>query len=117
MARPGAHREGRFVKSETPPVIDITRLPPVDDVGRPSPEWQTFRRERDRLIAERHEGKWALLSRGEVVGLFEAEGAARDDGYRRFFEAGFLVQPVATYQPTVRCPRWLYFACPTHVTL
>jgi hypothetical protein len=65
------------------------------------PEAQTFRRELPRLLAEGHEGKWALINGDDVIDLLETF----DEGYRigreRFLLQPFIVQPVRERQPLI----------------
>jgi hypothetical protein len=62
-------------------------------------ESQTFRRELPRLLAEGHEGKWALIKGDEIIRLCET----LDEGYRAgrdlYLFQPFLVQPVRERQP------------------
>jgi hypothetical protein len=85
------------------PTIHYTELPePIPD----SPiyrEVQTFQRELPRLLAEGHEGKWALIKGDEIIGLFPT----MDEGYRvgleRFLlQKPFILQPVREWQPVLR---------------
>jgi hypothetical protein len=46
-------------------------------------EWDLFCREAPRLLAEGHEGKWALLKDGQFLGLFDTDRQAMNEGYRR----------------------------------
>src|SRR4051812_337473 len=60
-----------------PPTIHYTELPE----GRPdSPlyqEWNFYRREVGRLLAEGHEGRWALIKGEGIVGIWDTEAEAR----------------------------------------
>src|SRR6516162_4744338 len=62
-----------------PPTIHYTDLPEdTSSGGRIAIEWNYYRREVGRLLAEGHEGKWVLIKGQEVVGIWdtEAEGGA-----------------------------------------
>lgn len=76
--------------------------PPGDPIHL---EVSAFRRELPRLLAEGHEGKWALIKGDEIIGLYDT----LDDGYRagleRYLGQQFLVQPVREWQPLVRTRR------------
>jgi hypothetical protein len=101
--------------SQPPNTIHYTQLPP----SRPDAfciEYETFRREIGRLLAEGHEGKWVLLKGEQIIGLFETREEARDEGYRRFLLSGFLIQPILTYHPLVRSLVWWFYPCPTPAT-
>jgi hypothetical protein len=101
--------------TQPPNTIHYSQLPPSrpDD---PAPEWETFRREVGRLIAEGHEGKWVLLRGDQIIGLFDTEDDAKEEGYRRYMLTGFNVQHVATYQPLLRSRAWYWYQCPTQPT-
>jgi hypothetical protein len=99
---------------------DIEELPTIhySEMAEPaanSPiyrEAQTFRRELPRLLAEGHEGKWALIKGDEVIGLLETF----DEGYRvgreRFLLQPFIVQPVRERQPLIHTTAYLRHATP-----
>jgi hypothetical protein len=71
--------------------------------GNPStPEWDTYRREVGRLLAEGHEGKWVLIEGDTVSGIFEDARDAKEVGYRRHPLGGFLVHQIQTYEPVRR---------------
>jgi hypothetical protein len=57
-------------------------------------EWRTFQRERDRLLAEGHKGRFALVKGDDVVGVFADEDSALIVGYERFGLGLFMVQPI-----------------------
>lgn len=85
-----------------PGKIHYTELPD----GRPGSalqaEWEVFRRELPRLLAEGHEGQYAVVSAREVVGLWDsllaAEEAARTTNPGR----PGLVQRVSEWVPELR---------------
>jgi hypothetical protein len=82
--------------------IHYTQLPEQPSDSPIYQETATFRRALPQLLAEGHEGKWALVKGNEIVGLF----ATLDEGYRlgrqRYLLQPFLVQPVREWQPVLR---------------
>ena len=84
------------------PKIHYTKLVEPSTDSPIYEEVKTFHRELPRLLAEGHEGKWALIHGKEVIGLFET----LDDGYRagreQFLFQPFIVQPVSEWQPMLR---------------
>jgi hypothetical protein len=77
----------------------------LTDVAPGSPladEWNTFRRELPRLLAEGNEGNFALLKGTEIIGIFDTWEAARLAGLQKYLLQGFLVQPIQTWQPLLR---------------
>lgn len=139
--------------TQPPRTIHYTELPPAPRGNVREVEWETFRRELPRLLAEGHEGKWVLIRGEELVARFDDWHTAHEEGHRRYGPTGFLTPRVSVEQPvrncrpwwlalscpyvlrlvaarageterpaegpagppTIRCPRWLYFACPTLV--
>jgi len=85
--------------------IHYTELPDAkpDDVY--FDEWNTFRRELPRLLAEGHEGKFALLKGPEVIGIYDTWEAGRLAGLQKYLLQGFLVQPIRTWEPLLRVRR------------
>jgi hypothetical protein len=67
-------------------------------------EWNLFRRELPRLLAEGHEGRWILIKGEEIIGLFDTDAEARGVGVRRFGLASMLLQQV------LRCYRPVRFS-------
>jgi hypothetical protein len=65
-------------------------------------EVKTFDRELPRLLAEGHEGKWALIKGPEVVGLFETFEEGHRVGLELYLNQPFIVQPVSEWQPLLR---------------
>ncbi len=65
-------------------------------------EWQTFRRELPRLLAEGHEGTWALIKGDKIIDLFTTLDEGYLAGRTRYLFQPFLVQPVREWQPLLR---------------
>lgn len=85
-------------------VIHYSQLPPAGPDSPVDVEYETFRRELGRLIAEGHEGKFVLIHGNEVIGIWETDRQALAEGYRRYFakREPFIVQEIATWQPVLR---------------
>ncbi len=45
------------------------------------------------------EGKWALILRSEIAGVFDTREEATDQGYEKFGLAQFLVKPIHQVEP------------------
>lgn len=56
-------------------------------------EIQTYLARKEKLLAQ-GEGKFVLIKGEGVVGLFESQGGALEEGYRRFRKEPFLVKQV-----------------------
>jgi hypothetical protein len=83
--------------SREPATIHYTQLPgPIP--GSPiASEWDHYRREVGRLLAEGHEGKWVLIKGEQTVGLWSSEEEADQVRVERF-----LMQPVLMKQVLAR---------------
>ncbi len=84
--------------------IHYSELKPFPDAGPLTEEWDTYRREVGRLIAEGHEGKFVLIHGNEILGFFDNEAQAFAEGYRRFLLAkkAFFVHQIQTYERLIR---------------
>jgi len=87
------------------PCIHYTELPDVPPDDRYFHEWNTFRRELPRLLAEGNEGSFVLLKGTEIIGIFDTWDQGYRAGLDRYLLTGFLVQPIQTWQPMLRVRR------------
>ncbi len=81
-----------------PQFIHYTELP---DEAPDSPlftEWNLYRREVGRLIAEGHQGKWLLIKGDEIIGIWETQAEALDEGYRQYLHQPFFVHEIITWE-------------------
>jgi hypothetical protein len=84
------------------PTIHYTEVPDVPANHPNYRECQTFRRELPRLLAEGHEGKWALIKGDEIAGVFDTLDDAHVAGLARYLSQSFILQPVREWQPVIR---------------
>ena len=84
------------------PSIHYTELPEASGKSPLSREWNCFRREVVRLLAEGHEGKFVSIKDEQVVGLYSSWDEAREAGLRRYLLEPFLVQYILTVEPLRR---------------
>ena len=85
------------------PTVHFTELreaAPDNPLGR---EWNTYRREVRRFLAEGHEGRHVLLKGDEIVGFWDTHDAAITVGYHRFPGQPFLVHKIQEREPVLRC--------------
>src|SRR5262249_39411762 len=101
--RPGANEPDQTTIHYT----QLAELPLDSPIYR---EWETYRRELPRLLAEGHEGKFALIRGEVVVGTFADEKAAFARGYALYLLQGFMVQPIREREPLMRLP-WCCLPC------
>jgi hypothetical protein len=65
-------------------------------------EWNSYRREAARLLAEGHEGKFVLIKGGQVIAVHGTWDAAREAGLRLYLLEPFLVQEIRSEEPILR---------------
>jgi hypothetical protein len=65
-------------------------------------EWNTYRREVGRLLAEGHEGQYTLIKNDTVLGVYACETAALAEGFKRFPGQTFLVHQIREMEPILR---------------
>jgi hypothetical protein len=78
----------------TIPYTGLAEAPPDSPIAM---EWNFYRREVGRLLAEGHEGKWVLIKGEQIVGLYDNN----EEAYER---QQVLTQPVVIKQILKREP-------------
>lgn len=78
---------------------ELTEANPDEVLGQ---EWNTYRRELGRLLADGHEGKFILIKGETILGIFEREEAAVGEGYHKFLRQGFFVHQIREKEPILR---------------
>jgi hypothetical protein len=86
----GAARPGPPPQRQT---IRYTELPEDASEGPIAREWNLYRREAGRLLAEGHEGKWLLVKGDAIIGIFDTEDEARAIALQKY-----LMQPCLIHQ-------------------
>src|ERR1051325_8222043 len=88
---------------------ELADLPPDHPLRR---EWDVFRRELPRLLAEGREGEFALLKGEEIIGFYPTQQDAVRAGYARFLSETFMVHEIRTEEPILTLP-WYCWPCRT----
>jgi hypothetical protein len=96
-------REGPLPPPAEAPGIPYTSLPQASPDSPLFAEWDTYRREVGRLLAEGNEGRFVLVKGQQIVGLYAGEGEALDHGYRMFPCQAFLVHQLRKREPLLPC--------------
>jgi hypothetical protein len=65
-------------------------------------EWNTYRREVGRLLAEGQDGRHVLIKGTEIVGIFDTFDAAHEAGLQRYLREPFFVHPIRAEEPYLR---------------
>ncbi len=87
---------------DSPHSIHYTQLPAAPPESLFRTEWELYRREVGRLIAEGHEGKWLLIKGETVIGLFDTEDQALEVRAQRFFRQPVMVQRIRVREPVLQ---------------
>jgi hypothetical protein len=87
------------------PTIHYTQLPDSQPGSQLAQEWDVYRREVGRLLAEGHEGRWVLIKGPDVIGLYDTYDEGREEAIRRFGMAASMTQQILTHHPLYRVRR------------
>jgi hypothetical protein len=99
---------------DAPKSIHYTQLPPMEPGSEIAQEWDTYRREVGRLLAEGHEGQWVLIKGNQIIELFDTDEAAGAAGSRRFLLQPYFIQQIRAEEPLHHHLRYLWYRpCPT----
>jgi hypothetical protein len=110
------HREAAERARDQPPppverpTVHHTELPEARPGDMLSLEWNTYRREVARLLAEGHDGKFVLIKGEEIVGLWNTIEEAKEVALQRYLLQPVLIHQVLRREPVLRGPflggRW-----------
>jgi hypothetical protein len=85
--------------------------------GQPlAEEWNTYRREVGRLLAEGRDGQHVLIKGSEILGFFDTFDAAYEAGVNRFLREPFFVHTIRAEEPYLRI-RGVNYPWPTSRSL
>jgi hypothetical protein len=84
-------------------------MQPEEDTagGRTATEWNYYRREVGRLLADGYENKWVLIKGETIVGIWNTQAEADQFRLQRFLMQDVLLQQVRTHEPVLRGPTYL----------
>jgi hypothetical protein len=74
---------------------ELPDLPPDDVLAR---EWQTYKREMPRLLAEGQEGRFVLIKGDEVIGIWDTWQEAARTGRARFGMVPIMVHEIQAHE-------------------
>jgi hypothetical protein len=98
------------MKKELPPAekepsaIHYAELPEDKGDDAPARDWNLYRREVARLLAEGHEGKWVLINGAKIIGIWNTRQEAEQVRLRDFLMQDVLLQEIRTWEPLLRGP-------------
>ncbi len=85
------------------PCIHYSELKPFSTPSPNDQEWDTYRKEVGRLIAEGHEGEFVLIKGTEIGGFYDSFWEAHRAGLERFgVFSPFFIHQVQTYERLFR---------------
>ena len=95
----GAKRQSPPLQRQT---IHYTELLEDASEGPIAREWNLYRREAGRLLAEGNEGKWLLVKGDAIIGIWDTEDEARAIALQRYLMQPCLIHQVRSREPLVR---------------
>ena len=85
------------------PTIHYTELPEAKPDSPLYREWEFYRREVARLLAEGNAGRHVLIKDVQIIGIWDTHDEAAEAGYQRFPGQPFLVHPIQERERVLRC--------------
>lgn len=103
----GLHREAQCFADQPPNPIDppglsFTELPEAKEGDAFQHEWNTYRREIGRWLAQGLEGRHVLIKGEEIIGIYDTWETAREEGLKRYLLEPFFVHPIRAVEPYLR---------------
>jgi hypothetical protein len=92
--------------------VHYTELPEAKPGESLAEEWNTYRREVGRLLAEGHQGRYVLIKDETIIGIYDTDSAAAEEGAKRYLLKPHLVHPIRTEEPYLRI-RGINYPWPT----
>ena len=94
------------------PTIHWTELAEAAPGSRIAAEWNFYRKQVGRLLAEGHEGQWVLIKGEEIIGIWATQQEADAVRVQRFLLQDVLIHQIQSREPVLRGPT-LYRRCPS----
>lgn len=93
------------------PTVHYTELPAAPANSQLFQEWNFYRREVGRLLAEGEEGRFVLIKGEKVIGLWHTQEEAEAVAFHKYPFVPHLIHQVQRYEPVLRGPSRLW-QCP-----
>jgi hypothetical protein len=87
---------------DEPPSIHYTELEEAKPGESLYLEWNTYRREVGRLLAEGHAGRHVLIKGERILGIWDTDEEAMTAGYQQFLNEAFLVHRIQEREAVLR---------------
>jgi hypothetical protein len=85
-----------------PPTIHYTELAAAESDDVLAEEWETYRREVGRLLAEGNEGRHILIKGQRIIGIWNTHQQAMAAAYEQFLGQAFFVHQIQEREPVLR---------------
>ena len=112
------HREaveasrGKPLPPVEPLTIHYTELPAGQPDSPLQREWDFYRREVGRLLAEGHEERFVLIKGEDIIGIWDTREEARAVALQKYLMQPCLIHQVRSREPVLRAPLRLW-RCPS----
>jgi hypothetical protein len=94
--------------AEERPSLHYTDLPETRSGGRSAVDWDFYRGEVGRLLAEGHEGRWVLIHQGKFIGIWDTQEEALRVRVDQFLLEQVLIKQILSREPVIRVKRTLH---------
>ena len=84
------------------PTIAYAELPEAKPDSPLSREWNFYRREVGRLLADGLEGKWVLIKGETIIGIWDTQAGANAARLERFLMQPVLMKQILAREPILR---------------
>jgi hypothetical protein len=88
--------------STGPATIPYTELPDAKPDSPLFEEWNYYRREVGRLLAEGQEGRFILIKGATIVGIWDTQGEAKAVAIQKYLMKPCLIHQIRSREPLVR---------------
>jgi hypothetical protein len=88
------------------PTIHYSELPPARPDHLLGKEWNTYRSQVGRLLAEGNQGRWVLIKGEEIVGIWDTQEEATEVRNQRFCMQDVVLRQILEREPILRGGGW-----------
>jgi hypothetical protein len=85
-----------------PPTVPCTELPEAKPDSPLYREWNYYRREVGRLLAEGHEGQFVLIKGEAIIGIWDTHAEAKAAALQNYLMQPCLIHQVRSHEPLLR---------------
>jgi hypothetical protein len=86
------------------PAVACTKLPEATPGDALFLEWNFYRREVGRLLAEGNEGRYVLIKGEEIIGIWDTHQEAKAASVQRFLMQPCLIHEIRSREPVLHGP-------------